>query len=339
MKSSGTITNSDPMSRSHLKPGQKVGLLTLNRIVGVKTKERRRKYKSRRSAETKIHISKEFINVWECKCECGNTCTRTEYTLLQDNIHSCGCYRRSVCTINAAKAYKAKAKLLESGNGRGTSLLSKKPPVNNSSGIQGVVWHKKSKKWRAYINHKRKHIELGSYERFKDAVAVREEAVAAVIAGNFEEWNEEFQKNKRLGGGSKEGGGVRGVAWIKKTKKWEANIQYKGKKKYLGTFEGFDDAVSVRKKAVEAQIAGNFEEWYAEYQKNRKPVKEVSVGRGVWWSAKTKEWRTYIYHKIKRVELGGYENFDDAVSVMQRALEAIKAGNFEEWITEFREKE
>lgn len=266
MKSSGTITNSDPMSRSHLKPGQKVGLLTLNRIVGVKTKERRRKYKSRRSAETKIHISKEFINVWECKCECGNTCTRTEYTLLQDNIHSCGCYRRSVCTINAAKAYKAKAKLLESGNGRGTSLLSKKPPVNNSSGIQGVVWHKKSKKWRAYINHKRKHIELGSYERFKDAVAVREEAVAAVIAGNFEEW-------------------------------------------------------------------------YAEYQKNRKPVKEVSVGRGVWWSAKTKEWRTYIYHKIKRVELGGYENFDDAVSVMQRALEAIKAGNFEEWITEFREKE
>ena len=45
MKSSGTITNSDPMSRSHLKPGQKVGLLTLNRIVGVKTKERRRTIK------------------------------------------------------------------------------------------------------------------------------------------------------------------------------------------------------------------------------------------------------------------------------------------------------
>ena len=73
MKSSGTVTNSDPMNRSRLKPGQKKDYLTLIRI-----------------AEVRKRANKELINVWECKCECGNICTRTERTLLQDNIHSCG---------------------------------------------------------------------------------------------------------------------------------------------------------------------------------------------------------------------------------------------------------
>lgn len=40
---------------------------------------------------------------------------------------------------------------------------------DNSSGYKGVSWHKKSEKWRAYIQFNKKHISLGFYTSKKDA--------------------------------------------------------------------------------------------------------------------------------------------------------------------------
>ena len=45
--------------------------------------------------------------------------------------------------------------------------------------------------------------------------------------------------------------GVTGVSWYKRYSKWEANIMIDGKKKYLGRFTDFDEAVKARKKAEE----------------------------------------------------------------------------------------
>ena len=68
------------IKESKFKPYQKVDMLTLLRIVGVKNYEK----------------SRFSTYIWECKCDCGNICTINEHTLLKSNhFHSCGCYQKT----------------------------------------------------------------------------------------------------------------------------------------------------------------------------------------------------------------------------------------------------
>ena len=57
----------------------------------------------------------------------------------------------------------------------------------------------------------------------------------------------ENNRNAKVRSDSKTG--VVGVRWYKASRKWEAQISYDGKKKFLGLFEAFDDAVAARKAA------------------------------------------------------------------------------------------
>ena len=45
--------------------------------------------------------------------------------------------------------------------------------TDNTSGVIGVSYHKKSCKWRAYININKKVRTLGCYFKFEDAVVAR----------------------------------------------------------------------------------------------------------------------------------------------------------------------
>ena len=45
--------------------------------------------------------------------------------------------------------------------------------------------------------------------------------------------------------------GVTGVEWMAKKQRWRASIYFKGKRRYLGSYENFEDAVKARKKAEE----------------------------------------------------------------------------------------
>lgn len=47
---------------------------------------------------------------------------------------------------------------------------------HNKSGVTGVIWHKRRRKWRAFITVNQKFIELGCFDNFEDAVKVRKEA-------------------------------------------------------------------------------------------------------------------------------------------------------------------
>ena len=49
-------------------------------------------------------------------------------------------------------------------------------PSNNSSGVTGVCFHKKTGLWRAYITINKKRIELGEFEDINDAIKVRKQA-------------------------------------------------------------------------------------------------------------------------------------------------------------------
>jgi len=53
---------------------------------------------------------------------------------------------------------------------------NKKVPVNSSSGIMGVSWHKTTGKWRAHIKVNRKFIHLGMYSHIFEAAASRKSA-------------------------------------------------------------------------------------------------------------------------------------------------------------------
>lgn len=57
--------------------------------------------------------------------------------------------------------------------------------------------------------------------------------------------------------------GHNGVYWNKKSGKWVAQIGFKGKTYYLGSFGKIEDAVKARERAEE-QIYGEFLEWYYE---------------------------------------------------------------------------
>jgi hypothetical protein len=55
--------------------------------------------------------------------------------------------------------------------------------------------------------------------------------------------------------------GYNGVYWNKNSQKWVAQIGFKGKTYYLGSYSKLDDAVRAREKS-EDRIYGEFLEWY-----------------------------------------------------------------------------
>ncbi|MDY6957868.1 MAG: HNH endonuclease [Halobacteriota archaeon] len=56
---------------------------------------------------------------------------------------------------------------------RRSNLKNSKVPITNSSGVKGVGWFKKSKKWRASIMVNQKDHHLGLYKNFHNAVCAR----------------------------------------------------------------------------------------------------------------------------------------------------------------------
>jgi len=64
---------------------------------------------------------------------------------------------------------------------------------NNMSGTKGVNWHKSKNKWRAFIGVKGKHIHLGLFENFDDAVKARKEAEKKYF-GEFSYDNSKYMK-------------------------------------------------------------------------------------------------------------------------------------------------
>jgi hypothetical protein len=53
---------------------------------------------------------------------------------------------------------------------------NRKLPSTNTSGVMGVNWIKKKRRWRACIYHAGKFTALGTYKTFKEAVAARKAA-------------------------------------------------------------------------------------------------------------------------------------------------------------------
>lgn len=122
--------------------------------------------------------------VWECKCSCGKK-FELEADLFE-KVKSCGC----AATEQAKKQMGKLRKDIEDYYIEGTSVLAikeKKMLKNNTSGVRGVCYDKRRRKWLAQIGFQGYNYYLGRYDLKEDAIAAREEAEKEKF-GNFLEW-------------------------------------------------------------------------------------------------------------------------------------------------------
>ncbi|OOM17184.1 AP2 domain protein [Clostridium saccharobutylicum] len=138
---------------------------------------------------------RQNATVWECKCDCGNTCYVAIDCLNSGKTKSCGCNQEEQRKEMRKHGLK---KLRETNWIEGTSILqitNKKPLKNNKSGIRGVSRDNTREKWQAQIEFQGKHYNLGRHEKKEDAIKVRQEAEEKLF-GNFLEWYEKEYKKK-----------------------------------------------------------------------------------------------------------------------------------------------
>lgn len=64
---------------------------------------------------------------------------------------------------------------------RSENLKNAKVRCTSRSGVIGVGWHSKNKKWRAYVNDGNRHVSLGYFHNKQDAIDAR--AAASVEYG------------------------------------------------------------------------------------------------------------------------------------------------------------
>ena len=107
---------------------------------------------------------------WRCRCDCGGELVAKTVHLRAGKVTSCGC---------AKKAHSADALGLHYVGGTCVEMLrANTRRSNNTSGVTGVVWRWKKRRWQASIMFMGTRYNLGMYEKFDDAVKARKEAEA-----------------------------------------------------------------------------------------------------------------------------------------------------------------
>ena len=108
--------------------------------------------------------------VWEFECECGNVIELSVGTFRSGRVHSCGCLYDE--TRKDCSSYR---KDLVDSTCLSSMIAAKTPSALNTSGHTGVYLDKKSGKWQAYINYKKKRYYLGFFKEKEDAIRARKE--------------------------------------------------------------------------------------------------------------------------------------------------------------------
>ena len=112
----------------------------------------------------KLDKKKHGKIVWKCECECGNICEVATDNLGVDTF-SCGCTKSKLLLEDCVEDTRLR-----------NLTAKKRKRKNKDSGVKGVVWSKKRKKWVAQIGFQGKTINLGRYDDIEDAIKARKEA-------------------------------------------------------------------------------------------------------------------------------------------------------------------
>lgn len=110
--------------------------------------------------------------LWNCRCDCGNTIEIMTSSLTGGATRSCGCLHTDAARIQQTDMV---TKTFRDGTHPGL-IASDKLHSNNTSGVRGVSWHRRMGKWQARIMYQGKAISLGTFINFEDAVKARRAA-------------------------------------------------------------------------------------------------------------------------------------------------------------------
>ena len=113
--------------------------------------------------------------IWELQCECGKMVYKTVNELKTGRILSCGCLYRE--TRKDCTTYR---KDFVDNTCLSSIVAGKTPSARNTSGHTGVYMDKRSGKWQAYINYKKKRYYLGFFDDINDAIRARKEGEARI---------------------------------------------------------------------------------------------------------------------------------------------------------------
>jgi hypothetical protein len=110
--------------------------------------------------------------LWECRCECGKSIFLTVGEFHNSGYKSCGCMQYK--NMDKRLIPIRKQNIVDDTN-LGI-IKSKKINKNNTSGVRGVYYNKKTKKWKAGLVFQKKYYHLGYFKIKKDAIKARKTA-------------------------------------------------------------------------------------------------------------------------------------------------------------------
>ena len=123
-------------------------------------------------------------HLWRCRCDCGKI-VEVRQSNLQDGVTtSCGCKLRERSGLHFVDGTFVEA------------IQSKTISQANTSGVRGVYFNKKQRKWVAQIMFKGKCYYLGSYSKIEDAAKAR--ARGEEMFDDFLDWyHQEYDETKK----------------------------------------------------------------------------------------------------------------------------------------------
>lgn len=133
--------------------------------------------------------------IWICQCmNCGTIVLKSTEQL--KTAKSCGCYRKERMSVSGDERKKI-FKYDPDKAGQSHSLRGTPNKNNSSSGIRGVSWDKRKKKWTVQIMHKHVAYNLGRFKGLQEAAEIRWAAENAVRSNQFEQWLGEYRIRRK----------------------------------------------------------------------------------------------------------------------------------------------
>lgn len=186
--------------------------------------------------------SKNGSILWRCRCDCGNECLAASRQLAAGYKKSCGCWGHPPLKEYIGSRFGQLTVIGYAGKRAGMHRWKCRCDCGNETIVGQTLLQ----------SGKTKSCGCLQAAMITDNLKLCDGTSVAIL---------EAMKNKRL---STNTSGYTGVYQNNKTGKWVAQITFKRKSYYLGSYEKIEDAVKARQRGEE--MHDNFLKWYYEEQ-------------------------------------------------------------------------
>lgn len=198
--------------------------------------------------------------MWNCLCECGNTGVVSSNNLKNGTSSSCGCYHDEIAKKRMTKRnrkynrYEIKDDYVIVYTEKDEFFYIDLEDLEKIKKYYWLIHPCKGMKYVISTTKNRKEI----IKLHRLLLNVKDDNVVDHINHNT---LDNRKKNLRIVTQKENSlnhrrsinntSGITGVSWITRLNKWQAYITFNKKRKYLGVYQNFDDAVAARKEAEE----------------------------------------------------------------------------------------